>query len=780
MTKLWSALWRRGAKRTRALRTPLRLESLEERNLLSGLVVAPTPQIAGRLNATAAIAANDIWAVGSDQQVGNPTLAEHFNGKTWSVVPTPSGIEGTFNGVSGVASNDVWAVGTMTGPDNPDFGEQFIEHWNGKSWSVVASPTVEGDGLNSVVAISANNVWAVGHGAPEGGNALVEHWDGTSWSVVSSPVFANIGGLLSVSADSANDIWAVGHGAILRFDGTTWSPAPRGVGGNPVGVPTKDNAVVALSPTDVWVVGQRQATGTHLIRFTTAIEQWNGTSWNGVASPATGLNTSLNGIAAISANDILAVGDGISSTGASTTLVEQWNGTSWSILSSPNPGDFANGLSAVTALSDGTVAAVGFQESETNGFSSLILQNSSGAGQSASPMVQSASSVSPLATVPSLHVVPSPAINGSSLSATAALADNDIWAVGNIVEHWNGTSWSVVPTPAVKSGNFASVAGAASNDVWAVGNQSTGNGTLIEHWNGTSWSVISGANVPNGSFLLGVTAVASNDVWAVGNQPSSAILDPFIEHWNGTSWSVVPSPQIAGEVILKGVSADSANDVWAVGSAKGAGLVEHWNGQTWSVVPSPVVRSNPNNVGGGSLNAVTALSPTNVWAVGSVPGPPPTDIGPAIEHWNGTSWEFVAPASHAGLGESIAAVSANNIWAIIGFGAEQWNGTSWSSIANPSGVYALKGVTALSDGTVVAVGVGTNNSAVIVSNDLSSGPASTNAPALALSGSPVQAAGTTSAAPATSMAAPLDASRMDQFFAMIAKADQPWWIVGRS
>src|SRR5262245_60405287 len=136
MTHGWLVLKSRGAKRARALRTPLRLECLEERNLLSGLVVAPSPQIAGRLNATAAIAANDIWAVGSDQQ-SNPTLAEHFNGKTWSVVATPSGILGRFNGVSGVASNDVWAVGTMRGPDNPDFGEQFIEHWNGTSWRVV-------------------------------------------------------------------------------------------------------------------------------------------------------------------------------------------------------------------------------------------------------------------------------------------------------------------------------------------------------------------------------------------------------------------------------------------------------------------------------------------------------------------------------------------------------------------------------------------------------------------------------------------------------------------
>ena len=74
----------------------------------------------------------------------------------------------------------------------------------------------------------------------------------------------------------------------------------------------------------------------------------------------------------------------------------------------------------------------------------------------------------------SLHVVPSPFISNSSLDAAAAIADNDIWAVGSVgagsgpfqtlAEHFDGTSWSLVPTP---SGNaaFFGVAGAASNDV---------------------------------------------------------------------------------------------------------------------------------------------------------------------------------------------------------------------------------------------------------------------------------------------------------------------------
>ncbi len=102
-----------------------------------------------------------------------------------------------------------------------------------------------------------------------------------------------------------------------------------------------------------------------------------------------------------------------------------------------------------------------------------------------------------------LHVVPSPFISNSSLDAAAAIADNDIWAVGSVgagsgafqtlAEHFDGTTWSVVPTP---SGNaaFFGVAGATSNDVWAVGSVNpflSSENTLIEHWNGTNWSAVS-------------------------------------------------------------------------------------------------------------------------------------------------------------------------------------------------------------------------------------------------------------------------------------------------
>jgi hypothetical protein len=345
--------------------------------------VVPSPSVTGTLVATAAIADNDIWAVGRGG--GAPgTLAEHFDGTSWSVVPTPplpsggtNGPGGQFFGVAAAASNDVWAVGNKIGPDNPDFGEQLIEHWNGTNWSVdTTGPTIKHDSLSGVTVVSSKDVWAVGNAS---GNALVEHWDGTSWSIVSNSVIAGAGALSAVSADAKNGVWAVGQAGnggppILHFNGTTWSQVAAF---NPS---MEANSVTALSPTNVRAVGTVQTLFNHRPHTKAAIEQWDGTSWSLVSSPnptpSLGLDSVLRGIAAISANDIWAVGAGnFSTTSGTATLIERWDGTSWKIISSPNPGTASNSLFGVTALRDGTVVAVGSQTNQGTDATPLILHS---------------------------------------------------------------------------------------------------------------------------------------------------------------------------------------------------------------------------------------------------------------------------------------------------------------------------------------------------------------------------------------------------------------------
>jgi hypothetical protein len=353
----------------------------------NGLNNLTNPDFNGILNATAAVASNDVWAVGT---VGNGTalsailnsepLIEHFNGTQWSVVTSPvPKLGGELNGVAALASNNVWAVGqknsTSTAGGFP-IAIPLIEHWNGTQWSIVPSPNpspVLGAQLLGVAAISADNILAVGTGD------LVEHWNGTKWSIVASPAFSPGGTLNAISADSSTDVWAVGASSsnsdrtlqALHFNGQTWSrvsvPVPV-TAGSPS--PSSFLGVTAISPTNVWAVGTSRS-NTYPFPTTALVEHFNGKGWNIVPSPnpEVGLDFpgsfGLVGIASISANNIWAVGTfSDPNSGLDLPLTEHWNGIKWSMVSSANVIGEMSVLSGVTALSNGTVVGVGFATSD--------------------------------------------------------------------------------------------------------------------------------------------------------------------------------------------------------------------------------------------------------------------------------------------------------------------------------------------------------------------------------------------------------------------------------
>ena len=79
------------------------------------------------------MAGNDAWAVGEylDGSGPNRTLAEHWNGTSWSVVPSPNGY---LYGVAAVTANDVWAVGTRQ-------NSTLIAHYNDGCSTATVTPT---------------------------------------------------------------------------------------------------------------------------------------------------------------------------------------------------------------------------------------------------------------------------------------------------------------------------------------------------------------------------------------------------------------------------------------------------------------------------------------------------------------------------------------------------------------------------------------------------------------------------------------------------------------
>ncbi len=302
----------------------------------------------------------------------------------------------------------------------------------------------------------------------------------------------------------------------------------------------------------------------------------------------------------------------------------------------------------------------------------------------------------------SWNVVPSP--NGANgvnyLYGVATVSANDIWAVGltsgknnwhTLTEHWNGTGWSIVPSPSIPSATnyLYGVAAVSTNNVWAVGTYFLDGGiqTLIEHWDGTTWGIVPGSHLAEAE-LRGVTAISATDIWATGyyvHQNPPYDTQALIEHWNGSQWSVVPNPKNLAS-ILYSVNALSTNDIWAVGYYNGPpyedsqALVEHWNGSQWSVVP------NPKNLLVSRLYSITALSTSNVWAVGY--SYVHQKLHPLIEHWNGTIWMITPTPSSSSILDGVAAVSITDIWAVGSGGAgtliEHWNGTTWSIVPSPS------------------------------------------------------------------------------------------------
>jgi hypothetical protein len=228
------------------------------------------------------------------------------------------------NGISGVAANDVWAVGTSSRGGGRD-QHPLTRHWDGQQWTTVSCPLLPGH-LEAVVAVATNDVWAVGDIFTGGGTQiLILHWDGVSWTRAEAPdqpgQYNNLSG---VTATSAGEVLAIGNYSVsgegptypisLRWDGTQWSqsePALTGI-----------LAIDAVSTNDAWAVGQAADK-------TTLAKHWDGTHWRRVKTPNSQTPDRLTLVTAISPDDVWAVGE---STQNQHTFTEHWDGRRWALV----------------------------------------------------------------------------------------------------------------------------------------------------------------------------------------------------------------------------------------------------------------------------------------------------------------------------------------------------------------------------------------------------------------------------------------------------------------
>jgi hypothetical protein len=334
----------------------------------------PPINVNSLLNSISLSAPTDAWTVGTQYKDANTiidTLAEHWNGASWTVVPTPSPHNNVdiLSAVADIAPTNAWAVGNGSGSNG--FSLALIEHFNGSSWKVVpaAPDTSVTSYLSTIVALSANNIWAAGSHFDStigGDDGLFEHWNGTAWSIIPSPSTVTLNGseyavqpITSLTAISSNDIWAAtGAGSnnpILfeHWNGTQWNLvfAP-GITNSSATI----SGLAASSSTDVWAVGTSKAFGRRT-PILPLIEHWNGSTWSIVPSPTLSTPSGfLSGVTTLSSTDAWAVGGNYSG----VPVVEHWDGTQWSLVTVPVVAGAANNqLASVSSLPGGTVIAVG-------------------------------------------------------------------------------------------------------------------------------------------------------------------------------------------------------------------------------------------------------------------------------------------------------------------------------------------------------------------------------------------------------------------------------------
>jgi hypothetical protein len=334
---------------------------------------SPEITVDNTLHGIDAIALDDVWAVGFANNPKGPqysiqTLALYWDGAAWTIVPTPNAPMdwNRLYGVAAASSNDVWAVGTSQDVAYVPL-RTLIEHWDGTAWSIVPSPSPGSvvNELRAVAAVSANDAWAVGFcGGWYSRSTLILHWDGSSWTRVPSP---NPGPgsneLYGIAALSANDIWAVGVSGsyaplALHWDGVAWTAVPTPNGG---GYGAFFQSVSGSSPDDVLAVGASvYPAGLHGgIRHIAFAARWDGATWTHITNISVldyhdyAYSSNYHGVSMVADDSAWVVGE-ISG----DAWVFHWDGTSLNEVHAPDL-PWINALYAVDALTTDLAWAVG-------------------------------------------------------------------------------------------------------------------------------------------------------------------------------------------------------------------------------------------------------------------------------------------------------------------------------------------------------------------------------------------------------------------------------------
>ena len=365
------------------------------------------------LNDVSCTSPGNCMAVGYFQENGPGTvyftLAEKWNGSTWTIVPSPSpqhpGGGALLTAVSCAGSIRCMAVGnTLFLNAHGSFVlRPLAESWNGTSWTVLptaklAQPSAV---LGGVSCVGPARCMAAGHAGPVQASdkfTLAEAWNGTAWRVAPTPPPQVPGGtaLGTVSCTSPASCMAVGYAGFSNGSGAS----------------------------------------------VTLAESWNGTAWRRLATPTPGGNGALAGVSCTASPACTAVGDRAvnSPTLFMATLAERWNGARWAAQPTPNPGGASTaGFGAVSCTRPAACMAVGSSEDQVGEFETSVAEAWNGTRWTRLHTPVRGSFADELRGI----ACTSPA---NCMAVGTFAGDNNV-PLRTLAEAWNGTQWRVVKSP---------------------------------------------------------------------------------------------------------------------------------------------------------------------------------------------------------------------------------------------------------------------------------------------------------------------------------------------
>ena len=313
-------------------------------------------------------------AVGAQGAAGaTTTLAQKWNGSTWSIVPTadPAGeTDSGLTAVSCVGPSFCMAVGSAKNASSDTV--TLAESWDGAKWTIVPTvdPSVTTDSLASVSCTTTTFCVAVGaSGTPA--VPLAEAW--TGGASFATQTFAEPPSTTDVALEGITCIgqsfcMTVGHALMsastvtvsATWNGATWTPQTTpNVSGS---THSELDGVSCAGPSFCQAVGLSIDSSSNEHNL---IESWNGSAWTIATAPdnthaGSVMLNFLSGVDCISATVCTAVGGAGAALTSLQTTVLNWDGTAWSLGTSPNAtGAGASSLRSVSCITDWACMAAG-------------------------------------------------------------------------------------------------------------------------------------------------------------------------------------------------------------------------------------------------------------------------------------------------------------------------------------------------------------------------------------------------------------------------------------